>query len=239
MTGSAYLDFITSTATQVSGWEPQVEYAYPVFSTASRVTWNPIMRSLISISVNILNADYGEQPISLTSESSIGFEAAMIEEDGGTCSAGELMMTSYSNVQSSVVFSGQQPLSLYSTGDTAGSTLCFSVPNDIPTADEVSSLRSVGAAFCTNYLDYNPPTAVAYGPTTITTPSIVPTTGTSSYLLTLYRTKANHHKFQPQSLPNRPCIPIRPFQQYTLRLLTPRPRPMYPLLARNLSEMRS
>lgn len=173
--GSIYLDLMESTATQATNWSPTIQYTYPVFSTAATVSFIPIMRSSLSIGVNIMNAPYGAQPVYITSASAIGFNAALIESGSGACPAGELMMTSYSNVANSVLFTGQASQALGPSGNLGAETMCFNVPNDIPTVDEVNSLRGVGAAFCTSYLDYSPSTTVAYTVTTVTTPSMIPT----------------------------------------------------------------
>jgi hypothetical protein len=67
------------------------------------------------------------------------------------------------------MFSGASQQLLAPSGNVAGNTQCFSVPNDIPTNDEVKDLASVGGAFCTSYIDYNPPMTVSYGISTTTT----------------------------------------------------------------------
>ncbi|PCG98545.1 Hypothetical protein PENO1_057580 [Penicillium occitanis (nom. inval.)] len=169
--GTMYLDFTQSAASQISNWSPSVQYTYPVFTQAATVSFIPIMRYSLSIGVDIENKPYKAQPIYINSAEVVGFNAALIETDGGACSAGQLEMTSYSNVTNNLVFTGGSSKVLSSSGDVAGLTKCFTVPNDVPTADEVSSMRSQGAAFCTAYLDYSPPTRVAYAVTTTTTPS--------------------------------------------------------------------
>ncbi|RAO71303.1 uncharacterized protein BHQ10_007315 [Talaromyces amestolkiae] len=169
--GTMYLDFTQSAASQISNWSPSVQYTYPVFTKAATVSFIPIMRYSLSIGVNIENQAYKAQPIYINSAEAVGFNAALIETDGGACSAGQLEMTSYTNVTNSLVFTGGSSKVLSSNGDVAGLTKCFTVPNDVPTADEISSMRSQGAAFCTAYLDYSPPTRVAYAVTTTTTPS--------------------------------------------------------------------
>lgn len=169
--GTMYLDFTQSAASQISNWSPSVEYTYPVFTKAATVSFIPIVRYSLSIGVNIENNPYKAQPIYINSAEAVGFNAALIETDGGACSAGQLEMTSYTNVTNSLFFTGGSSKVLSSSGDAAGLTKCFTVPNDVPTADEISSLRSQGAAFCTAYLNYSPPTRVAYAVTTTTTPS--------------------------------------------------------------------
>ncbi|KAH8804446.1 hypothetical protein F5884DRAFT_901629 [Xylogone sp. PMI_703] len=173
--GSLYIDFMEQTATP-QNFIPEVQYTYPTFSTASKVSWNPIMRSALSISVDIFNAPYGAQPIYITSAASIGFNAALLSNNGQKCKAGQLEMTSYSNVANNVLFSGGKQLALGPSGQTSGATQCFNVPNDIPTADEVNSLRSVGAAFCTAYLNYKPPVTIAYAVSTLVTPTAITVT---------------------------------------------------------------
>lgn len=174
--GSLYLDFANNVASQATNWSPTVEYTYPVFSTSADVSFVPIMRSSIAIAVVIENAPYGHQPVYINSDTAIGFNAAVVLNDGETCSAGELELTSYSSVNNEVLFTGGSTTVLSQSGDVAGQTKCFNVPNDIPTADEVSSLRSVGGAFCTSYLGYVAPTSVAYGITTRTGLSTTQTT---------------------------------------------------------------
>ncbi|KAJ5547306.1 hypothetical protein N7494_004891 [Penicillium frequentans] len=178
--GTLYLDFSNNLATQSANWSPTVEYTYPVFSSAAEVSFIPIMRTSLAIAVVIENANYGQQPIYINSDTAIGFNAALVEDDGEYCNAGELEMTSYSSVNNEVLFTGGSTIVLSQSGDKAGQTKCFNVPNDIPTADEVSALRSVGAAFCTSYLGYVAPTSVAYAVSTRTGPStlqtVVPTT---------------------------------------------------------------
>ncbi|KAL3484555.1 hypothetical protein BJX62DRAFT_218618 [Aspergillus germanicus] len=178
--GSLYLDFMQNTATQAANWSPQVQYTYPVFTSAATVSFVPIMRSSVSIAVEIHGSAYGKQPIYLNSATAIGFNAALMLEDGEACPAGQLMMTSYSDVTSNVMYTGNEAIVLSDSGDVAGETKCFSVPNDVPTINEVNALRSVGGEFCTAYLDYSPPTSVKYAVTTATGPSTttrtVPTT---------------------------------------------------------------
>ncbi|EED16609.1 hypothetical protein TSTA_016840 [Talaromyces stipitatus ATCC 10500] len=190
--GSMYLDFKESTATQISNWSPHVQYTYPVFTTAATVSFIPIMRSSLSIAVEIQNQPYKAQPIYINTASAVGFNAALIETDGGACPAGQLMMTSYTDVSSNVSFSGGPSQVLSNTGDVAGQMKCFAVPNDIPTVDEVNSLRSQGAAFCTSYLSYTPPTKVAYAVTTTTGPSTthitLPTTISTSSTVYVFPT---------------------------------------------------
>lgn len=168
--GSMDLDFMTTTANNFKNWSPSVQYTYPIFSTASAVTWNPILRSALSIGVNIMNADYGAQPIYISSATSIGFNAALLLTEGGACSPGQLMMTSFSNVANNVKFTGRDNQLLAPSGDVAGTTQCFNVPNDKPTVPEVNSLRSVGGEFCTSYISYTPKVTVTYKVTTTTTP---------------------------------------------------------------------
>ncbi|KAL4876406.1 hypothetical protein BJY04DRAFT_223042 [Aspergillus karnatakaensis] len=174
--GSLYLDFMENSATQAANWSPQVEYTYPVFTSAATVSFIPIMRSSVSIAVEIRDSGYGKQPIYLNSATAIGFDAALMLEDGGDCPAGQLMMTSYSDVTSNVQYTGSDPIVLSDSGDVAGETKCFAVPNNVPTVNEVNSLRSVGGEFCTAYLDYSPPTSVKYAVTTATGPSTIHTT---------------------------------------------------------------
>jgi hypothetical protein len=174
--GSVYLDFKANSIGSWNNWTPNVQFTYPMFSTASIVSWNPIMRSSIEIDVDIFNRQVVGSPVYLTSASSLGFNAALIETDGGACPAGQLMMTSYSSVTNALQLTGEGNWAMYSSGNIPGQTQCFTVPNDIPTVDEVNELRSSGAAFCTSYLDYRPPTAVAYRVTTTTVPSTVTTT---------------------------------------------------------------
>jgi len=170
--GSMYMDFMAQTATEVSGWTPTVDLTYPIFTSAATASFNPIMRSALSIQVTIMGNPYNAQPIYLTDATSIGFSAALIEADDGACPAGELQMTSFSSVANSVVFgAGAQPQPLYPAGDVAGTTKCFAVPNDIPTDDEIAELKSVGAAYCTSYLGYIPGTVAAYAVKTVTTPT--------------------------------------------------------------------
>lgn len=178
--GTLYLDFSNNLATESANWSPTVDYTYPVFSSAAEVSFVPIMRTSLAIAVVIENANYGQQPIYINSDTAIGFNAALVLDDGEYCNAGELEMTSYSSVNNKVLFTGGSTTILSQSGDKAGQTKCFNVPNDIPTADEVSALRSVGAAFCTSYLGYVAPTSVAYAVSTRTGPStiqtVVPTT---------------------------------------------------------------
>lgn len=184
--GTLYLDFSNNLASQSANWSPIVEYTYPVFSTSAEVSFVPIMRTSLAIAVVIENANYGQQPIYINSDTAIGFNAALVEDDEDYCSAGELQLTSYSSVNNEVIFTGGSTTILSQSGDKAGQTKCFNVPNDIPTADEISNLRSIGAAFCTSYLGYVAPTSVAYavttrtGPTTtqITKPTTISTTST-------------------------------------------------------------
>jgi hypothetical protein len=174
--GTMALDFMKQTAQSFNNWFPDVQYTYPTFKTPSKVSWNPIMRSSISIGVSILNAPYHTQPIYINSATSIGFNAALIDSNNGQCGAGQLMMTSYSNVLNSVNFNGANVQQLGSSGNVVGSTKCFTVPNDNPTRDEINALRSVGAAYCTSYLGYKAPLTIAYAISTLTTPTTVPTT---------------------------------------------------------------
>lgn len=174
--GSLYLDFANNVASQAANWSPIVEYTYPVFSTYADVSFVPIMRTSLAITVVIENAPYGHQPVYINSDTAIGFTAALVLDDGERCNAGELELTSYSSVNNEVFFTGGTTTVLSKSGDVAGQTNCFNVPNDIPTADEVSSLRSVGGAFCTSYLGYVPPTSVAYAVSTRTGPTTVQTT---------------------------------------------------------------
>jgi hypothetical protein len=184
------LDFMAQTANNFQNWDPQVWYNYPIFTTPSTVSWNPIMRSALSISVNILNAPYGAQPIYITSAASVGFNSFLTDYDDGQCSAGQLEVTSYSNVESNVLFSGGNPQLLASTGNGASETKCFTVPNDHPTRDEINSLKSAenGGAFCTSYIDYWPPVSLAYADTTKYTPTTVHTALPTTIYTTSYTT---------------------------------------------------
>lgn len=159
--GSFYLDVFAQTASQFENWTPTIEYTYPVFTTEAEITFVPIMRSSIQIGINILGQPYGAQPVYITTAASLGFDAALFEDDGGACPAGQLMVTSYSNVQNNVVFSGQTPQALAPSGNVPGTPRCYDVPNDHPTNAEVSSLKSAGAdEFCSSCkftLDYSFP----------------------------------------------------------------------------------
>ncbi|KAL2845880.1 hypothetical protein BJY01DRAFT_247487 [Aspergillus pseudoustus] len=181
---SLYLDFMQNTATQPANWSPQVQYTYPVFTTAATVSFVPIMRSSVGIAVEVHSSNYGKQPISLNSATAIGFKAALMLEDGEACPAGQLMMTSYSDVTSNVKYTGNDAITLSDSGDVSGETKCFAVPNDVPTVNEVNSLRSVSGEFCTAYLDYSPSTSVKYAVTTATGPSTTTTTVPTTILYT-------------------------------------------------------
>jgi hypothetical protein len=168
--------FSTFAAEIRDNWVPQVEYTYPVFTTPSQVLFNPIMRVAIDIAVNIMNAPYPSDPFQITSAISIGFDAGLVLSSGGTCPAGNFMMTSYWSASDNVWAYGSVQEKLAATGDVVGETNCFNVSNDTPTNDEVDSLRSVGADFCTSYIGYNPPLTAVYDVTIITTPSTTQTT---------------------------------------------------------------
>ncbi|RFU28817.1 hypothetical protein B7463_g7522, partial [Scytalidium lignicola] len=176
---SLYLDYNQQSASSFTNWQPSVQFTYPSFTTNSKVTFIPIMRSALNIDVNILNAPYG-QPVSIISETSIGFSAQQAPASGGSCPAGQLQMTSYSNAANSIVWGSGSPLALAPSPNYPGQTTCFNVPNDIPSAAEIASLRSVGEDFCTSYIGYSPPTSAAYAVSTVTTPSTVGTTVTQT-----------------------------------------------------------
>ncbi|KAJ5949121.1 hypothetical protein N7454_000705 [Penicillium verhagenii] len=186
--GTLYLDLANNVASEAANWSPTVEYTYPVFSASADVSFVPIVRTSLAIAVVVENANYGQQPIYVNSDTAIGFSASLVLDDGEYCDAGELELTSYSSTTNEVLFTGGSTTVLSQSGDVAGQTKCFNIPNEIPTTDEVNSLRSVGAAFCTSYLGYVPPTSVAYGVKTSTGVTTVQTTKptTISTTSTLY-----------------------------------------------------
>ncbi|KAH8817152.1 hypothetical protein F5884DRAFT_665571 [Xylogone sp. PMI_703] len=176
---SLYLDYHQQSASSFANWQPSVQFTYPSFTTNAKVTFIPIMRSALNINVNILNAPYG-QPVSLISETAIGFSAQQAPASGGVCPAGQLQMTSYSNAANSITWGSGSPIALAPSPNYPGQTKCFSVPNDIPSAAEIASLRSVGGDFCTSYIHYNAPTSAAYAVSTVTTPTTVGKTVTQT-----------------------------------------------------------
>ncbi|KAJ5623654.1 hypothetical protein N7490_012259 [Penicillium lividum] len=184
--GTLYLDMANNAASKAANWSPTVDYTYPVFSSSADVSFLPILRTSFAIAVVVENANYGQQPVYINSDTAIGFNAALVVDDGEYCDAGQLEMTSYSNTNNAVLFTGGSTTVLSQSGDVSGQTKCFNVPNEIPTTDEVNSLRSVGGAFCTSYLGYVAPTSVAYGVTTrtglstaqTTVPTVISTTST-------------------------------------------------------------
>lgn len=188
--GTAFLDFMQSSVSSVANWSPNIDFSYPVLTTGATISWTPFVRQVVTIGVNILNSDYGSQPISFSTSASVNFNAAFIETDGGQCTAGELMMTSSATRSSNIKFSGKDLQSLAPSDSVTGQTKCFDVPNDNPTMDEVTSLSSVGAAYCTSLLSYTPRTTYLYTESTITTPNsiIVTSPTTISTTLTVYPT---------------------------------------------------
>jgi hypothetical protein len=177
-TGSMNIDFMAKTVTNQAGWSPRADYIFPVFTTNAKVTWNPIMRTAFSIGVSVFNAPYGPQPVTITSSTSFAYQAALSLGDG-QCPWGQLKMTSYSDISNKVTLPGVGH-TLLSKTNGGSQPRCFNIPNSIPSISEVDSLRSVGADFCTSYLQYSAPTTVSYAILITAAPTTTQTTVTTT-----------------------------------------------------------
>jgi hypothetical protein len=174
---------------------PQSTFIYPVFSTGARVSMSLVMQASLSMSVNIM----GQVSVatSQTMQNTVGMTAEY-STTAGACPANNLAVKSYVSTNNTFAVDNGARNNIYS-GQTAGQTRCFAVPNVVPDADEIVALASDGAAFCTSYLSYTPTTSSVVITTTLVVPSTLTTTVTTTITSTPVVTLRPTYRFSQTS----------------------------------------
>lgn len=119
--------------------------------------------------------------IALTSQNVMAFDTTYLQSPSGGCSAEELQLQSYIQSSNAVNFGGLD-LTLYNQ-ETNFPVKCFAVPDETPSAAEISSLSAVGQSFCTSYMNYQAPTSASF--ITFTTSTTATSSIVSTYLSTV------------------------------------------------------
>jgi hypothetical protein len=169
---AAPINIMSRSLVSQRNWQPSVSLTTPSFQTGATVSIKPYMRWLVQLSVDI----YGMVKISpsISSQTVVGIESTYSYTAANGCPANSLKVNTYLNTANTVSFGDGTGAALYS-GQVGNANQCFGVPGVLPSAEEVQSLKAVGGAYCTSYINYMPPVTVAYSTST----SVVPSTTTS------------------------------------------------------------
>ncbi|KAI8400117.1 hypothetical protein FOFC_18938 [Fusarium oxysporum] len=153
------------------GWEPQVTYSYPVFTTSGGVSLIPYVRWGVEFDIDIYNQVRLKPAIS--SQTLVTMQSSYSDEPQGQCSAKKLasMMKLRNGVYDT----------LYS-GSSRALNQCFEAPDMIPTAEDIPELSEFAGDFCTSYLDYRPPRTTSISTATSTSGSTTTTEYVTSWV---------------------------------------------------------
>ncbi|KAF2151504.1 hypothetical protein K461DRAFT_322739 [Myriangium duriaei CBS 260.36] len=161
-----------------ANWSPSVQVTNPAFSKSAKVELVPYVRRLISINFNILNK--AANKIAFGSVSALGYSSEFLDADGEVCPANTLQLKSYLYNTNSIIYGDNVYSTTLSSLTRNNRDVCFNVPSDRPTVDEIAALRSTAQDFCTVYNSYIQPTSGVYLVSTKTTLSTSTVTTTST-----------------------------------------------------------
>jgi hypothetical protein len=107
------IDILTDTVTDSKNWQPAVSFTNPVFSSGSNVYLAPLIRTAISMKVQIFGITFSSTV--LTSSTVVGMETEY-QFTEGSCPAGNLAVDSYISSKNSLYFGYGTPKDLGTVG---------------------------------------------------------------------------------------------------------------------------
>jgi hypothetical protein len=171
------INLLTNTVVSTANWQPSVSFQNPAFVTGSNVLLTPIMRTSILTEVSIFGIKL--QSPSITSETVVGIDTSY-SYTAGSCPAKNLQVNTYVSSKNSLFFGSSTVARDLSTLKQPNKLLCLDVPSSQPAPEDIEALRDTGAAFCTSYISYTPPTSVSWDTSSVTVPSTVLQTDTTT-----------------------------------------------------------
>ncbi|KAF4927604.1 hypothetical protein CGCVW01_v002403 [Colletotrichum viniferum] len=178
---AATVNILQSTVTTQRNWKPTVEFTFPSFRQGSAVKLKPFIRWVIKMEIDIY--DMIKLKPFVTDQTVAGIESTYSFTTTSNCPANQLAVNNYVYSANNIGFGTGRSAVLFD--GTAGSAKqCLLVPGITPSPDELASLRLVGQAFCTEYINYRPPSTFTY----TTQTSTVPTTTTTFVTTTVFTT---------------------------------------------------
>ncbi|KAE9577165.1 hypothetical protein CGMCC3_g6859 [Colletotrichum fructicola] len=178
---AATVNILQSRVTTQRNWKPTVEFTFPSFRQGSAVKLKPFIRWVIKMEIDIY--DMIKLKPFVTDQTVAGIESTYSFTTTSNCPANQLAVNNYVYSANTIGFGTGRSAVLFD--GTAGSAKqCLLVPGITPSPDELASLRLVGQAFCTEYINYRPPSTFTY----TTQTSTVPTTTTTFVTTTVFTT---------------------------------------------------
>ncbi|KAI8253149.1 hypothetical protein K4K58_007405 [Colletotrichum sp. SAR11_239] len=178
---AATVNILQSKVTTQRNWKPSVEFTFPSFRQGSAVKLKPFIRWVIKMEIDIY--DMIKLKPFVTDQTVAGIESTYSFTTTSNCPANQLAVNNYVYSSNTIGFGTGRSAVLFD--GTAGSAKqCLLVPGITPSPDELASLRLVGQAFCTEYINYRPPSTFTYSTQT----STVPTTTTTFVTTTVFTT---------------------------------------------------
>ncbi|KAF4853496.1 hypothetical protein CGCSCA4_v002490 [Colletotrichum siamense] len=178
---AATVNILQSRVTTQRNWKPTVEFTFPSFRQGSAVKLKPFIRWVIKMEIDIY--DMIKLKPFVTDQTVAGIESTYSFTTTSNCPANQLAVNNYVYSSNTIGFGTGRSAVLFD--GTAGSAKqCLLVPGITPSPDELASLRLVGQAFCTEYINYRPPSTFTYSTQT----STVPTTTTTFVTTTVFTT---------------------------------------------------
>ncbi|KAJ3955188.1 hypothetical protein N0V92_008295 [Colletotrichum tropicale] len=178
---AATVNILQSRVTTQRNWKPTVEFTFPSFRQGSAVKLKPFIRWVIKMEIDIY--DMIKLKPFVTDQTVAGIESTYSFTTTSNCPANQLAVNNYVYSANTIGFGTGRSAVLFD--GTAGSAKqCLLVPGITPSPDELASLRLVGQAFCTEYINYRPPSTFTYSTQT----STVPTTTTTFVTTTVFTT---------------------------------------------------
>ncbi|KAH6949080.1 hypothetical protein DER45DRAFT_624307 [Fusarium avenaceum] len=147
------------------GWEPQITYTYPVFTTSGGISLIPYIRWGVEFDIDIYN-QVRLKP-ALSSQTLVTIQSSYSDEPQGQCAANKLAVSTYMSTKSVMKLRNGVYDTLYS-GSSRAFNQCFEAPDMIPTAEDINELSEFAGEFCTSYLDYRPPRTTSISTATST-----------------------------------------------------------------------
>ncbi|KNB09212.1 hypothetical protein FOXG_09839 [Fusarium oxysporum f. sp. lycopersici 4287] len=124
------------------GWEPQVTYSYPVFTTSGGVSLIPYVRWGVEFVIDVYNQVRLKPAIS--SQTLVTMQSSYSDEPQGQCSANKLVVSTYMSTKSMMKLRNGVYDTWYS-GSSRALNQCFEAPDMIPTAEDIAELLSLPA----------------------------------------------------------------------------------------------
>ncbi|RYC92644.1 hypothetical protein BFJ63_vAg4703 [Fusarium oxysporum f. sp. narcissi] len=126
------------------GWEPQVTYSYPVFTTSGGVSLIPYVCWGVEFVIDVYNQVRLKPAIS--SQTLVTMQSSYSDEPQGQCSANKLAVSTCMSTKSMMKLRNGVYDTLYS-GSSRALNQCFEAPDMIPTAEDIAELSEFAGDF--------------------------------------------------------------------------------------------